>query len=96
MNIIDFPPYRFVRSELATLRTQFAWVAAIAPALDAYPGGNVVLVAAHHRPFSGAFATQVVGDQLLEGPALDAFVGGAPVIRDDYAPIDQWLDADRG
>ena len=35
------------------------------------------------------------GDVVLEGGALDRFVGDAPVIRDDYVPIDQWLDADR-
>ena len=34
------------------------------------------------------------GDVVLEGRALDRFVGNAPVIRDDYAPIDQWLDPD--
>ncbi len=95
MNIIDFPPFRFVRSELATLRKQFAWVGAIAPAFDAYSGGNVVVVAAHERPFAGAFVTHVIGDVMLEGPALDAFVANAPVIRDDFAPVDQWLDADR-
>ena len=29
------------------------------------------------------------------GKRLDRLVKNAPVIRDDYAPIDQWLDADK-
>jgi hypothetical protein len=32
---------------------------------------------------------------VLEGFPLKVFVGTSPVIRDDFAPIDQWLDADK-
>jgi hypothetical protein len=35
------------------------------------------------------------GDVLAEGRELERFIGTAPVIRDDYAPVDQWLDADK-
>jgi MFS family permease len=99
VNVIDYPPFRFARAELATLREQFGWVAAIAPqpSFDGSYGGNVVLVAAAH-PLARAALDQRVfrhGDVVLEGAALDRFIGSAPVIRDDDAPIDQWLDQDK-
>jgi hypothetical protein len=98
-NVIDYPPFRFARAELATFREQFEWVAVIAPqgTLDGFYGGNLVLVAADH-PLDRAALEQrasLHGDVVLDGHALDRFVGDAPVIRDDYAPIDQWLDADK-
>jgi SAM-dependent methyltransferase len=93
MNVIDYPPFRFARAELATLRKEFSWVGAIGPAVDA--GGNVVLVASNRRLFSGGFQSVLGGDVLLESIALDTFVLNAPVIRDDFAPIDQWLNADK-
>jgi Methyltransferase domain len=95
MNIIDYPPFRFVRAELATLEKQFRWVGAISPPLTAYSGGNVVLVASDRTLFGGGFEPAVAGDTLLEGIALDDVILGAPVIRDDFAPIDQWLNADK-
>jgi hypothetical protein len=32
---------------------------------------------------------------MLDGPALDQFIGTAAVIRDDFAPVDQWLADDK-
>ena len=98
-NVIDYPSFRFARAELATFREQFDWVAAIGPqsSFDGLYGGNIVLVASDRR-LDGAALEQLAvehGDVVLEGRALDRFVGNAPVIRDDYAPIDQWLDADK-
>ena len=34
-------------------------------------------------------------DVVRDGAALDRFIGDAPVITDDFAPIDQWLAEDR-
>ena len=97
-NVIDYPPFRFARAQLATLRERFEYVAAVAPqsVLDGEEGGNVALVAAHHpldRVTVGALVAEH-GDELLDGTALDRFVGPAPVITDDFAPIDQWLRED--
>jgi SAM-dependent methyltransferase len=99
VNVIDYPPFRFARAELATLREQFPWVAALAPqpTFDGSYGGNVVLVASA-KPLDRAALDQRVfrhGDVVVEGAALDRFIHGAPVIRDDFAPIDQWLDQDK-
>ncbi len=98
-NVIDYPPFRFARAELATLRKQFDWVAAIGSqsSFDGFYGGNIVLVASDRRLDGAALAQLALkhGDVVIEDHELDQFVGNAPVIRDDYAPIDQWLDADK-
>ena len=98
-NVIDYPSFRFARAELATFREQFEYVAVIAPqsVFDGIYGGNLVLVASDRALDRAALQQRASehGDVVLEGRALDRFVGNAPVIRDDYAPIDQWLDADR-
>ena len=98
-NVIDYPSFRFARAELATFREQFEYVAVIAPqsVFDGIYGGNLVLVASDRALDRAALEQRARehGDVVLEGAALDRFVGNAPVIRDDYAPIDQWLDADR-
>jgi hypothetical protein len=64
--------------------------------LDGQEGGNVSLVAAHRRLDRAALGALVAehGDEPLTGTALDRFIGTAPVITDDFAPIDQWLRED--
>lgn len=99
VNVIDYPPFRFARAELATFREQFDFVAVIGTPveLDGGAGGNLVLVAAD-EPLNLAeldALTAAHGDTVLVGSALDTFIGGAPVLTDDYAPVDQWLVQDR-
>ena len=56
----------------------------------------MVLIASD-RPIDRSVLSQRVaahGDVLLDGAALDRFIGSAPVITDDFAPIDQWLRED--
>ena len=97
-NVIDYPTFQFARAELATLRERFEHVYAIAPQadFDGGTGGNLVLVASHRAldrdELSGLVAKH--GDVVREGAALDRFIGDAPVITDDFAPIDQWLRED--
>jgi MFS family permease/spermidine synthase len=96
-NVIDYPPNRFIRAETATVAAAFRYVALIAPqdALDAKVGSNFVIVASQ-RPLPLA-ALRVRLDRvqepvrLLSGPELTAFIGGARVLTDDYAPVDQLL-----
>jgi spermidine synthase len=98
INLIDRPPLGFARAEVATLRAVFNHVAVIAPAarIDGSEGGNFILVASSNPLPLAAIADRnrergdddvVVGD----AAGLDTFVGGADVLTDDHAPVDQLL-----
>jgi MFS family permease len=95
MNIIDEPPYRFARAELATLQERFEYVALIADAneLAGETGGNLVLVASHRQLDDAALAQASVKqfDTVVRGVSLQRFVARTPVLTDDFAPVDQWL-----
>jgi SAM-dependent methyltransferase len=99
LNIIDYHPLRFVRSELRTLQEHFDYVALLAPdyVLDSELGGNSVLVAADSPVDEETLRTlsRQNGSRLVTGDALERFIGDAPVITDNYAPIDQWLARDK-
>jgi spermidine synthase len=97
LNVIDYPPLAFARAEAATLDAVFDHVALIAvPARVAGDeGGNLILVASQ-QPIDAASVTasnRARGreDVVVTGARLDAFVAGAPVLTDDYAPVDQLL-----
>ena len=97
-NVIDYPSFRFARAQLATLRERFEHVVAVAPrsVFDDQAGANVVLVASH-RPADPAALRRLAavhGDVVVDGAALDRFIDHAPVITDDFAPVDQWLRED--
>ncbi|MEV6490414.1 fused MFS/spermidine synthase [Actinoplanes sp. NPDC051633] len=96
-NVIDYPPDRFVRAELATVAAVFPHVALIAPpaAIKGETGANFVIVGS-----KSPLRLTVLRDaldladepvSLLSGPELDDFVGDARVLTDDYAPVDQLL-----
>ncbi|MEU4676452.1 fused MFS/spermidine synthase [Micromonospora sp. NPDC023737] len=96
-NVIDYPPLRFIRSELATVAAEFQHVALIAPpeAIIGEQGSNFVLVAS-----DAPLPLDAIGERLIEvdprtslvaDAELDEFVGEALVLTDDYAPVDQLL-----
>ncbi|MGW5667653.1 fused MFS/spermidine synthase [Micromonospora sp. NPDC003776] len=96
-NVIDLPPDRFIRAELATVAAEFRHVALIAP-----PGGiagrnsaNFLIVAADiPLPLARIQAALPMLPEpavLLHGDDLAAFVGDSLVLTDDYAPVDQLL-----
>jgi spermidine synthase len=94
LNIIDEPPLRFARAEAATLAEVFDHVLVVTPPFNV--GGNVV-VAASDRPFDVAaidarIRARSTGEDVLSG---EEFAGDAPTLRDDHAPVDQWLAKDR-
>jgi spermidine synthase len=97
LNVIDYPPDRFVRAELATVRAVFAHVALVArpAALAGAEGANFVIVASDAPlPLAALrerLATLPEPVTVLDGTALADFVGGARVLTDDYAPVDQLL-----
>jgi spermidine synthase len=103
LNIIDYPPDRFLRAELATVAAVFDHVAvvstaqALAPQARGRAGANFVVVASDSplplEPLRARLAaTSTHGRiELLAGDRVRAFAGGARVLTDDYAPVDQLL-----
>jgi hypothetical protein len=97
VNVIDGTELRFARAEIATLTRVFAHVAAVAPpaALDGTSSANVVIIASQQPLDVAALAERVDangdGDVLVTGEALTVLVAGAAVLRDDFAPVDQYL-----
>lgn len=90
MNIIDGHPNDFARAEIATLQETFAHVAAILP--DGTPPQrprNQVLVASD-RPLPRPDIDPRDG-MLVTGAALDAYVGNATPLTDDFSPVDQMV-----
>ena len=90
-NVIDYPPFRFARAELATLRSTFDCVAAIGPPVDLRRPLRRQRGAGRIRPPARrARARAARGDARRRGAStatrLDRFVDNAPVIRDDFAP----------
>ncbi|MEH1012043.1 fused MFS/spermidine synthase [Micromonospora sp. CPCC 206060] len=96
-NVIDYPPGRFIRAELATVAAEFPHVALVAPpaGIAGTQGANFVIVASDSPLPLDALRTRL--DRLTEpvavmsGQALTDFVGSARVLTDDYAPVDQLL-----
>jgi spermidine synthase len=92
LNVIDHPPLAFARAETVTLGAVFDHVAVIAPPdyLSGADGGNFVLVASDEplpvEELSRRAAAR--GEQVVAG---DTFAGGAQVLTDDDAPVDQLL-----
>jgi spermidine synthase len=98
LNVIDYPPLALARAEMATLREVFGRVAFLGPGsrLDGSTGGNLILLAS-----DAPFPDEAIRDELgargdldvLETDAgvLDAWIGDAPILTDDFAPTDQLL-----
>lgn len=96
-NLIDHSPDRFVRAEIATLRTLFRHVV-VASEAGVFAGGegaggNHVVVASQVpvpvASFAARLRTAVPGWQVLDEDATAAFAAGAQVLTDDHAPVDQ-------
>ncbi|GIF19541.1 MFS family permease [Actinoplanes tereljensis] len=93
-NVIDYPPDRFLKAELATVAAVFPHVALIAPpdALAGERGSNFVIVASRSPLPLDAIRAGLVGlpepVTLQDGPG---FAGDARVLTDNYAPVDQLL-----
>jgi SAM-dependent methyltransferase len=96
LNLIDHPPSAFARAETATLAAVFPETAVIGPPaqLDRSEGGNFVLAA-------GSLDVARIGERLeargateeiIAGARREQFAGDAPVLTDDYAPVDQLLE----
>ncbi len=100
MNVIDYGPRAFLRAEIATIDVVFGHVAVIGrpgsfgPA-DGDVGGNYVVLASDTPlpldEVMRANQRRARVDEILTDDELDAFVADAPVLVDDFAPVDQLL-----
>jgi spermidine synthase len=94
-NVIDHPPDRFLKAELATVAAVFPHVALIAPpkALNGETGSNFVIVASRSPLPLDAIRAGLVRHAKDPVTLLPngAFAGHARVLTDDYAPVDQLL-----
>ncbi len=96
-NVIDYPPDRFIRAELATVAAAFPHVAVISSeqALAGEVGANFVIVASAgplpEPEIKRRLAKITEVGTMLTGDDLTAFISGARVLTDDYAPVDQLL-----
>jgi hypothetical protein len=92
VNVIDFGKAAFAKAEIRTLQAEFAYVAVIArkDEFSGEAGGNFVLVGSD-RPIDLAAVESRVGPTMEVRDQLKDFVADAPILTDDYAPVDQLL-----
>jgi predicted membrane-bound spermidine synthase len=100
VNLIDYPPLRFVRAETATAAAVFPEVAVIARQriINGDGGGNLVLVASD-TPIDTASVEDAIaawgeGEATTVFAAPDevtSFIGQSITLTDDFAPVDQLL-----
>lgn len=97
LNVIDHDPMHLLAAEVATLADRFPHVAVLARPEQLGPGGggNAVVVASD-RPIDVAALEARAAARGEPGSVLDAgaalrFAGDAPVLTDDWAPVDQLI-----
>lgn len=97
LNVIDYPPNAFARAEIATVRSVFGHVAVVATtaALQGRAGGNFVIVASQLplplEALTARLAERGSDLEIATGAAVEDLVGGAEILTDDLAPVDQLL-----
>jgi hypothetical protein len=99
VNLIDFGELGFARAEVLTIAAQFRYVAVLSrPNVLARTGagGNLVVVASDAPLPLDGIRQQLAGSKAPYGilgteQEVAGFVGDAPLLTDDYAPVDQLL-----
>ncbi|KQP84098.1 fused MFS/spermidine synthase [Aeromicrobium sp. Leaf291] len=97
LNVIDHGSLDFARAEVRTVQERWPHVAVLGwPADGPGPGGGNIVVAASERPVDvdavrAGLGERQVGWEVTDGDDLDAWVGDAAELTDDYAPVDQLL-----
>ncbi|WP_323792755.1 fused MFS/spermidine synthase [Nocardioides sp.] len=97
-NLIDHGPLAFARAELATLGAVFEHLALAGPPEDLAregDGGNLVAYASDSPLDTEALARRLAegesGWGVLDDPGVRRWIGGADVLTDAFAPVDQLL-----
>ncbi|HEY5891008.1 MAG TPA: fused MFS/spermidine synthase [Acidimicrobiia bacterium] len=99
INVIDEGGLDFARAAASTFRGVFEHVAVIAPPeyLAGLDGGNFVIVGSQAELELNAILDRIRSrggiENAIEGTQLDEFIGSAPILRDDFAPVDQMLSS---
>ena len=97
VNVIDFPPNAFIRAEVATIAAVLPNIALVSPpdGLAGRAGGNFVVVASAGQlpltALSRRLAQRRTPVEVADRAAARRFAAGSPVLRDDYAPVDQLI-----
>ncbi|MBT3149377.1 fused MFS/spermidine synthase [Streptomyces sp. CHD11] len=102
-NLIDHGDLAFARAEAATLGEVFDHVVVLGEPVDlglertaAPDGGNLVVVASDRtvdlRAVQEALDARQTGWKVATGDDLTSWIGDAPLLTDDYAPVDQLLE----
>ena len=95
LNVIDAGPQRFARAEVATISTVFDHVVVLAPpSVFAERYGSNFIVVASNRPLQteqmqSEISAKTYDAIILQGAALRKWIGSSPILRDDFAPVDQ-------
>ncbi len=98
LNVIDSPPSKFVKAEIATVQAVFEHVAVLSypEAFAGTAGANFVVVASE-QPLALPEMQRVLAAQPdlnmvgVDGPELKRFVGAAKVLTDELAPVAQLI-----
>lgn len=97
INVIDDGGLQFARAAAKTFRSVFDQVAVIAPPayLAELDGGNFVIVGSQAELDLNAIINRIRSrggaENAIEGNQLAEFIGTTPVLRDDFAPVDQMI-----
>ncbi|MGI9644857.1 MAG: fused MFS/spermidine synthase, partial [Ilumatobacteraceae bacterium] len=102
LNLLDGSEELFGKAEAATLAEVFAHVVVIrGPFAIQGRGGNSVIVASRRPIDADALSARLAADvdptdgrpdevrgEVVGGPALEAYLDGAQILTDDFAPVD--------
>jgi spermidine synthase len=99
VNLLDYGPLAFARAQVATLAEVFSHVALATETdtltLGPNAGGNLVVIASDApidiARIDARLAERGTGWDVIAGSQLAEWTGDAPVLTDDYAPVDQLL-----
>jgi spermidine synthase len=99
VNLIDFGELAFARAEVRTVRAEFPHIAVLSRRSvlgRTGSGGNIVVVGSDEplpveRIRAELDRRETGWDLLGTDEELDRFVGDAPLLTDDFAPVDQLL-----
>lgn len=89
MNVIDAPPFLFVRSEVKTMSSVFDFVALSGSNEAWVNGGNFLIIASHTNENAAAFKR--LNSRFQTGRALKDWSTQGHLLLDEYAPVENLI-----